>query len=248
MVITTTAVAFSFSSVGLAICGFWFYKAFQKIGGQRAGKTIGILLSALFLGIALQHGILALGGLFFANNSEALYAILTIDYLVLAITAAFSAYMAFYILLPKFSPWPATVAIFLLGVLETSLIIAAHPQPFIDTKNSIDWNLPGWLNALPYILLLINIGSVFAIFTKNFFHTTTRTGKSISFVIAILALAGIINVSILFTPLLSAPVLRTYFFAILMGTIGLTFIVFFLLIPAIKSWYEKNSDRKNSKE
>ena len=167
------------------------------------------------------------------------------DYFISAAVAAFSVYMAFYILFPKVPPWPVAAGTFLFGVLVTSLVINSHPQPFIDAKNSINWNLPQWLDMLAYLLQLLTIGPFFAIFIKNFFHATTRAAKNISLVIAILAFVGIVNVSILFTPLVKTPILRARFFAILMGVIGLIFIIFFFLIPAIKSWHRKDSDGGN---
>jgi len=79
MVITTTAIAFLLSGLGLVFCGLWFFKAFRKIGGLKSNNQIGILLSGFFLGNSLQHIILAIGGFFFAKNSDALQAILVID-------------------------------------------------------------------------------------------------------------------------------------------------------------------------
>ncbi|MBI2038645.1 MAG: hypothetical protein HYT19_01855 [Candidatus Nealsonbacteria bacterium] len=228
----------------MAVCGFWFYKAFQKIGEQRPGGKIGILLFVLFLGIAIQHGILALGGLFFGGNSEALYAVLVIDFFVLAAVAALGVYLAFYILLPRRSPWLATATTFIFGVLVVGLIIVIHPQPFIDVKNSIDWNMPQWLDAFAYLVLLLNIGSIFIIFTKNFFYAITRDVKIVSLIISLLAFAGIINVSILFTPLFTKPTIRTQIFDIIMGIIGLVFIVVFLLIPIIAGWPTGRSKAK----
>jgi len=247
MILTSTAVAFSFSSIGLAICGFWFYKAFQTIGEQRPGGKIGVLLSVLFISISIQHGILALGGLSFSNNPEALYAILSIDYFILAAVAALSVYLAFYILLPDTSPWFATIGTFIFGVFVAGLVIATHPLPFIDNRNSINWNLPQWLDSLAYFLLLSNIGSIFAIFSKNFFHAKTQVVKFISAFISLLAFAGIINVSILFTPLLDKPTLRTQSFSVLMGVIGLLFILFFLLIPVASNWPRKGLDKRSQK-
>jgi len=240
MVITTTGIAFTLSSIGLIVCSFWFYKAFQKIREERPGGKIGVLMSALFLSIAIQHSILAFGGLFFASNPEALYAILTIDYFLLSIVSAFSVYMLFYIISPKLSPWPPTILTLLIGIILVSLIIEVHPLPFINTENSIDWNMPQSLDSLAYFLLLFNIGSIFIIFSKNFFNTETRYVKIVSLVISVLAFVGIINISLLFTPLLSSPSQRNLFFDMIMGGVGLIFIVVFVSISFIISHRSKH--------
>ena len=155
MVITSTAVAFSLSAIGLAFCGFRFFEAFQKIGGLRSGSRIGILLSLLFFGTSFQHGILALSSLFFAGIPEAFYAVLVIDILVLALITTLSVYLAIYILLPIFSPLPPTIITFLFGIFVTTLTLIAHPLPFVNANWSIDLNMPHWLEIPLYYLLLL---------------------------------------------------------------------------------------------
>lgn len=78
MVFTTTGLAHSLTSLGLIFCAFWFFKAFQTIGGLRSGRPLGILLSIFALGLAFNQGLFALGSLFFVKNPEAFYAIIMI--------------------------------------------------------------------------------------------------------------------------------------------------------------------------
>jgi len=242
MVITTTAVGFSLSGLGLAFCGFWFFKAFQKIGGLRSGNQIGILLSTFFLGLALQHFILAIGGFAFITNTEALYAVLVIDAIVLAIVTALGIYLFFYILLPNFSSkWAAIVTMFY-GLFVTTLIIFTHLRPFLTTSQAIDWNMSRLTSLSLYYLLLLNIGAPFLIFVKNLFYATTRDVKLISIIIASATFAGLINVSIGFLSFLdSSADLRGFIFDRILGIIGILFIIGFFIIPLWYGWVSKKS-------
>jgi len=237
MVITTTGIAFSISAIGLAFCGFWFSKAFQKIGGLRSGSRTGILLSVYFLGTAFQHGILAFGALFFVKNPEAHYAVLVIDNFVLGIITALAVYLAVYILLPNYSPWPATVVAFILGLFVTGLTITAHPSPFIDVNGSINWNMPRWTELPLYYLLLFQIGAPFLIFTRNLFQTTTRYVKIISSIIVVATFLGLVNISLLFGGFLkNTDALETRIFDRMLGIIGVLLVVGFLVVPMILGW------------
>jgi len=240
MVITTTAVAFSLSALGLAFVGLWFFKAFQKIGGLRSGSRIGILLSVHFLILAFQHLLLGLGGLFFIVNSEALYALLVVDNLVLAIVTSLGVYLLFYTLVPKYSPWFATISILIYGIFVTIVIFVTHPQPFMDAGKGINWNMPQLTKTLLYYLLLFNIGAPFLIFTKNFFTSGSRDVKTVSFIIMLATFLGLINISMGFTNFLNVSEdLRVHIFSRLLGTIGILFVIGFLIIPVARGWLSK---------
>lgn len=242
MVITTTGIAFSISSIGLAFCGLRFFRAFQKMGGLRPGNRVGILLSILFLGFSLQHGILAIGGLFFAQVSEVLYVILVIDHFVLVFVTALAVYLAVYILLPKISPWPLTTAIFLFSSFVNVLTINERFLPFVTVANSIDWNMPHVLKLLWYNILLIGIGAPFLVFAKNFFLAQTRGVKNISLVMMAIHFAGIVNVSIIFSDFLTgAGEIRFKVFDVILAIIGIVFISAFLLVPVVAGWISKKS-------
>ncbi|MBI2047681.1 MAG: hypothetical protein HYT27_00935 [Parcubacteria group bacterium] len=147
MTITTTAIAFTLSSLGLMFCGSRFFKAFQKIGGSRAGKKIGILLSILHLGFALVNGTLGIGTLFFAGNSEILYRFVLVAHFFLAITAVVGIYLVFYILFPLTSPWPGVTLAFILGIGVIILTVITHPLPFVDTGGGVDLNFSRLLSV-----------------------------------------------------------------------------------------------------
>jgi len=243
MIPTTTGIAFSLSSIGLAFCGLWFFKAFQKIGGLRSGSRIGVLLSAWFLAEAFQHSILAIGGLFFSHNPEALYGILVIDHFLLAFITALGIYLVFYILLPNYSPWPATILTSIFGLLVSFFMITAHSLPFVNSTNGIDWNIPRWLAIPWYSLLVLNIGAIFIIFLKNFFIAKSRDVKIASVVIVVIHFSGLVNITLIFLRSMNQidSDLQTNIFDKVLSGIGLLFIAAFLIVPIAgelisKSW------------
>lgn len=234
MTITTTAIGFSFSSLGFAFCGIRFFNAFQKVGGSRAGRKIGILLSAFFLSNALQHGLLAIGSLFFAKNSEALYRVVVIDHLLLTIATLIGVYLVFYTIFPSISPWPAVIATSILGITVIGLTGITHPRPFVDLNGGVDWNMSPWLEFFLSYLLFSNIGALLAVFIHSFLQAKSREVKTISLIIVVLALMGLINVFRRF--LLSGTMpnfLKTPIHDLTLAVIGLLFIGVFIAPPIV---------------
>lgn len=235
MTITTTAIGFSLSSLGLAFCGIRFFRAFQKIGGLRAGNKIGILLSILHFCFALVNGTMGIGTLFFARNSEALYIFLLAAHFFLMITAAIGIYSVFYILLPSFSPWPWVISVLALGMTVILLTSITQPRPFLDAAGGIDFNFSRGLSVLLSYLLFVGIGSFFAIFSHSFLQARSREVRAVSFVLAALAVIGIVNVFIRF--LLPGDIAPNFLlirvFDVILAFIGVVFISVFVLPPII---------------
>ena len=246
MIVTNTGIAFSLSSLGLIFCSFWFSKAFREIGGLRSGSLISFLLSIFFLGLAFEHAILAAAGLFFSTMPDATYALLTVANLILAIVATLGTYLAFYILLPKFSPWPAVLATLVLGLFVVAMTIVTHPHPFIDSDNSLNWNMSRAVELPLYYLLIISLASPFLIFAKSFFQATKNNVKVISLVIMLTHFLGLINVSILFSGLFEHNVgSQTHIFDKILASIGILFVVGFLIVPWVKGWFRSSIEKAN---
>ncbi len=244
MTLTSTGIAFSISSIGLAFCGIRFYEAFKKMGGSSSGRQTGILLSIFYLSLSLQHAILAIGGLFFANSPETLYVILSIDHILLGLITALGMYLMFYIFFPRLSPWPATYAILILGIFVAWLTVVTHPLPFVTEANNMDWNLSYQLKIWTYLLLVINTGLPFVIFSRNFFFAKTRQVKNISLIIMSIHFLGIINISILFNKILAINEVKNEVFNTILIVIGLLFIVAFLIMPLIMKWKIKKIEKQ----
>ena len=235
MTITTTGIGFSLLALGLAFCGARFFRAFQKIGGARAGNTIGVLLSLMFFSNALTVGILGAAALFFARDSEMLFRFLLASDVPLLLTAVLGVYLIFYILVPSASPWPAVGAVSLLGVAVMILTVITHPRPFMDASGGIDWNTPRILSVLLSYLIFIHIASPLIIFAHSFLHAPSREVKIVSLIQVVLASAGIITIAVRFL-LPTNPVfdlVRTRASDVIFAGIGLTMIAVFTLPPIL---------------
>lgn len=241
MTITITAIGFSLLSIGLAFCGLRFFRAFQKIGGARAGRKIGILLSSMFFSNAVTVGILGVGSFFFAQNPEMFYRFLVVSHFPLAFTGILSAYLVFYIFFPSISPWPATILTFILGIAVIILTIITHPRPFIDAGGGFDFNFSRWLSISLSYLLFIIIGSSFAIFTHAFLQVKSPEVRVVSFILAALALVAIINTSVryLFPDGAVPNFLLTRIYDLIHAFIGIVFISVFVFPPIVIKWISR---------
>lgn len=241
MMATTTGVGFLLSAVGLAFCGLRFFRAFQKIGALQTGKRIGILLSLLHFSFAVVNGLVAWGTLFFATNPLALYRFLLVAHFFLMIVAMLGMYLVFYILFPRSSPWPATIVAGILGIALIFMTIHTQPRPFLDAGGGIDFNFSHSVSVLLSYVLFIGIGSFFAIFSYSFLQAKSREVRVVSFVLAALAVFGIINIFVRFLlpSSVGADILRTRIFDIGLTLIGVIFISVFVFPPIIINWLSK---------
>lgn len=241
MTATTTGIGFSLLSMGLIFCGIRFFKAFQKMGGLRAGTRVGILLSTMFISNATAVGILAVGDLFFTRSPKILYGFLLTSHFPLTLTAILAVYSLFYILFPSISPWPAVTGVSILGIIIIILTIVTQPMPFLDTSGGIDLNTSHLLSILLAYLIFIHIGAPLPVFMQSFLRAKSREVKIISLIMLLLGVIGIINISVRF--LISENVtlnfLRIRVSDIGFTAIGITFISVFLLPPVIIEYLSK---------
>lgn len=245
MTITTTGIGFLLFSLGFAFCGFRFSGAFQKDGNQKTKSRIALLVSTIFFSNAIAIGILTVGTLFFAQNSETLYRFLVISHIPLTFTAMVGMYAVFYILFPLISPLPGVIAPFIMGANLIILTILTHPQPFIDASGGIDWNMLPVLSASLCYLVFVNLGTQFVIFLHSFFHARSREVKIISSAIIAVSLIGIINMFTHFLfPVMTNDFLRVHIFNIMFAVMGIVLIVLFLPPPKIIKWISRIKNQK----
>lgn len=234
MVITTTAVGFIVLSLGLALCGWMFFKAFRKTAGD---SRVGFLLSAIFLGFSLQNGIVGLGMLFFANNPEILFYTLILSHFLLVLLGILGIYTSYYIFSPKISPLFLIIVEIILGILAIIILVVDHPQPFLTIKRGIDLDSNFLTSFTIFYLLFVSIGSTVYIFTKLLFQSKSRQIRLLSLVLSLLGILGILNIFIRFVVLYSGTVeWRTRIFDIGLGIIGAIFIIALFIGPKIKDW------------
>jgi len=243
MVITTTSVAFILLGLGLTFCGWRFLKAFWRSGGLKPENKIGFFLTLFLFSFAFQTGvILGLGTLFFTQNSEGLSLVFIIANLFLTFVAMLGIYTAYYIFLPQRSPIPLMIITFLIGVATLILTVLYPPQPFVVASGGIEWDISFPLSLLIFYLLLISIGANLYIFGQLFFWEKKSEIKILSFVLAFLALGGIIDQFIRFILLHSAVGgVRTRIYDAIHALIGLAFIVGFVIFPLLRSYASTKS-------
>lgn len=238
--LTTTGIGLLIFSLGLAFGGFRFFKAFRKVDGSSTGSKIGILLCTTFFGAALVLGILAIGTLFFAQNSEVLYKILVVSHIPLTLTAMVGMYLVFYTIFPSLSPWPGVSVALALGVNLIVLTILTHPRPFIDASGSVDWNMSLILAMSLCSVVFVNIGTQLTIFIHSFFYTKSREVRVVSFVMILILLVNIVNMFTHFLlPHITDDFLRTRIFDLMFAVMGLLFIIIFLLPSILVKWFSK---------
>src|SRR3989338_958637 len=192
MIITTTSIAFILLSLGLVSCGVWLLRSFQKDGGVREYGWVGFLLSGLFLAFSFNNGIIGVGTLLFAKNSEALYFILITAHFFLTLIAILGVYTVCYIFSSRLSSYIGMAFVGILGTVGVIMTIITHPRPYISLQNSIEWNMNFLPSLLFFGILFISIGSTLYIFTRVFLAAQTRQVKFFSLLISTLAFAAIL--------------------------------------------------------
>lgn len=234
MVITTTGIAFTLSSLGLAFCSIRFFGAFQSIGSETRLNKSGLLLSTYFLLTSMQHGIMASGSLFFANNPEALYATLVFVNLLLTLLAPFAVYLTLYILKPKFNSWALVLSALALGIYATAQTLELHPLPFMTSGHSIDWNTQPSLQIFLNLLLIVSIGTPIFLFAKILFGNFSKNVRRIFLILTFVHVAGVINVTILFGRWLFGDYdITNRIFDVILIIIGMVFVAVFLIAPLV---------------
>ncbi|MEK7084399.1 MAG: hypothetical protein AAB932_04145 [Patescibacteria group bacterium] len=238
MVVTTTAVAFILVSIGLAFCGFRFFRALPQAGvGQPKGR-VRVLLGGHLLASSVTMGSLGLGSLFFTHNPQALFAVLLFSHIPLTLATVFGVYLTFHIFFPHVSPWPAVVGVALLGAVVFIATIVVHPLPHLTAGNGIDWDMPRLLSILFSYLVLLQIGSELYVFSRLFLQVPAGEVKKLSLFIAGSASLAMINHAVRFTFfLINAPNLQSRVYDLVLAFIGIAFI--FIFVPS------RTAGRKN---
>ncbi len=193
MIFTTTSVAFIILSIGFLIFGWMFLRAFKKTESSPSDRKIGKLLSAYFIGFAINTGIiLGLGTIVFIESPTGLFSVLIAFTAGLVCLSVLGIYTISYIFFPDNSPaLPAGFA-GVLGTITLIITFVARPEPFM-VGGGMNWNIPFWV-AMPFFyLVFISIGSSGYIFTRLFLKAKTMEMKILSFFPAMAGILGAIS-------------------------------------------------------
>lgn len=250
MTLTSTAIGFLLLSFGLAFCGARFFRAFQKIGGIRAGSRTGILLSLFFFGFAGVNGMLGLAGLFLIHSSEVFNNIVLISHLFLSATAILGAYIVAYIFLPSISPWLAMLPVCVSGILLIFFAFFDNSRPFIEEGGVINFDLSRTTSIFLSYVLFFGIGSAFVIFSHLFLGAKSHEVRIISLVMTITSFVAMVNTFIryLLPPDIGVNFLRMGMYDAFHIATGVIFILLFALSPFIlepisRLWKPKTDNR-----
>ncbi len=240
MILTTTSTAFLTLSAGLAFCGWRFLRCYRQTVKSAKGKKIGSLLGYLFIGAALQNAIMGFGLLIFAENSAAMALVLLLCNIELTLVALLGVYAAYYIFSPKASPYPLMTVSGIVGIIAFVAAMVNPPNPFLTPANGIDLNMSFPLALATFYLLLISIGANGYIFSRLYLTVAERKTKRLAGILAILAIAGIINVFIRLVLLSDySAVGRTQSLDSGIALVGIGFIFALVIAPKIRDWFPK---------
>jgi hypothetical protein len=181
---------------------------------------------------------MGIGTYLFARDPEKLFLVLLANHFFLIVAALLGIYTSYYIFSPKKSTAIPTTLTVLLGFTTLVLTIINHPRPFMTLESGIDLNMGPLLSLTVFILLLTSIGSTVYIFGRLFFNSQTKEIKRLSL---ILALCGVLGVSNVFVRLIifykANTALRTGVFDLILGILGLTFVICLFIIPFLKKGF-----------
>lgn len=233
MTFTTTGIGFLFSSLGLGFCGLRFYGSFKRIGGIKSKNRTGLLVSLLFLTMSTQHVLLSVSSFFFIGT-PVFSKIIIVVHIVLSLISLLGTYLLVFIFFPKISPLLPVLLTTAVGTIMVVQTILLNPEPTISLNRGINWNFPYSLSINLYYLLLIQIGSIFFVFSRLLLMSKDHLVKAVSFIVMALSFGGIINIFFSFglpgNQSLETSIRR---FDVIMMITGILFITVFLLVPAI---------------
>ena len=135
----------TFSYTGLAYLlgffavGFLSYRFFQY--WQKEKTVVSKFFFYFVATFTLFMLITAIGGLFFAENTQVLRWVVILAALVQSFGFAFVVYLIFYLKFPRISPWWGSAAVFLLGLATTFLTAITPFTPYLEASGGINWDI-----------------------------------------------------------------------------------------------------------
>jgi len=234
MILTTTSIAFILLSLGLAFCGWEFWRVSCRTEHD-SGEQTNWLVTFYFIFFAVQNSILGVGTLFFADNPRFLFWVLIATDLFLIVPCIIGIFAVYHIFFPKRSSYPLIVLSGVLAIAGLIVGLVALPQPFMTPQNGIDWNMPFSLSLIMFYLLFISIGTSFYIFLRLFRLARNREIRLFSLVMVIVASIGLVDSFVRFILLHGVDYsIRTNLYDIGVSLIGIIFILFFVFWPYIQ--------------
>jgi len=131
-----TGLAFLLGFFAVGLLSYRFFQYWQK--EKTVVSKVFFCFAATF---ALFMIITAIGGLFFAENTQVLRWVVILAALIQSFGFAFIAYLIFYLKFPRISPWWGSVVVFLLGLTTTFLTAITPFSPYLEASGGINWDI-----------------------------------------------------------------------------------------------------------
>lgn len=219
MMFSIAGLSYFFGFVAIGILAFRFFQSWQR------GKTI--ISECLFCFVALltlAFFIVAIAGLFFANNSKVLSMVVPTVTFTEILASAILGYLIIYIKFPTISPIIGFFAVLLLGVAAEWATIAFPFHPFLEAGRGVNWDIQPLAGILRFFIMAITFLPLIIIFLQEYRKSNDKRVKyrSAGFSAAVFLgmMAGISD--FLSHGIISTSILSIFFSAIIIVTIILT--------------------------
>lgn len=151
--------------------GYLIYRFFQY---WKKEKDIASKQSLYFVSLfGLFALIMAIAGLFFADNSFVLEKKVEIGAFIQALAFAVIAYHIIYLKFPKISPWFGFIPILILGLIAAILTVTAIEfNPFLEPSGAINWGFSSDLITVSvsvlrlFLFLIVLIPLIIILFSQ----------------------------------------------------------------------------------
>jgi hypothetical protein len=145
MQISFTGIGYLLGFLGMGLLAFRFFQYWQA-----EKSRISQIFFYMMFSFSLFMLVVAIGGLFFSKNTQALRIVEILSVFIQSFPIACIAYVIVFVRFPKFSPNTAFFIFLILEFLATIATIIFVPSPYLD-NGGINWDV----QLIPAILRMV---------------------------------------------------------------------------------------------
>ncbi len=218
-----TGISYLLLSLGLMSFSWTFCNSWRK-----TKEGIAAFLSLILSIFATMCLLVAIGGVFFADNPAFLGIIIVVTSFLLTITSAVAAYLSFFFLSAKLSPWIGFFAILFWGLFVSFMTMFAEPRPFIEMGGALNWDLSFPINIFRFSLYLLTFPFLAFIFFRQSRISQNRDIRLKAVALVVVLVIGFLAVltDFVLEPFLGVPAVTS---DIIIGVLGVGILVCFLV-------------------
>jgi hypothetical protein len=150
---------------------FWFWRKDRK-------NIISKLLFYINTIFSLFMLVVAMGVLFFSNNTLGLRVVVFISVLLQSFVFAIIAYLVLFLRFPRFFPKILSAVIFLIGLSAVFLTVFLPSNPGLDYTGSINWDVNPVVKIIRTILFLVTFLPFIIVLIQEFKKSTDYLVKT----------------------------------------------------------------------